>query len=194
MSKHEGQPNCTSLFNSVLVSLTFLQIIMMFWCTVKINHGFGLDRYIPPEQVPIQQGGLSVDYCDSSQELLWLHVQIVFTLPSNTILSNFSSNNWQANTAKKNHAAKNNIQDGSTPQQSDYYEEEQLVQVLKSIQGIASARVLAGNSLPEKVWLKQPFAIGVNDVTRVLERMSAITDEGSTAQSPCVRLQVAFEV
>ncbi|KAL4363469.1 hypothetical protein GQ457_04G029840 [Hibiscus cannabinus] len=47
--------------------------------------------------------------------------------------------------------------------------------------GIASARVLAGNSLSEKVWLKQQSAIGVNDVTRVLERMSAITDEGSTA-------------
>ncbi|GMJ09266.1 hypothetical protein like AT4G01790 [Hibiscus trionum] len=86
----------------------------------------------------------------------------------------------------RNKAAKNNIQDGSVSQQQSCYEGERLVNVLESIQrGIKSARVLAGNSLPEKMWLKQQFAIGVNDVTRVLERM----DEGCTAQSPCVRLQ-----
>ncbi|KAL4353095.1 hypothetical protein GQ457_06G030780 [Hibiscus cannabinus] len=91
----------------------------------------------------------------------------------------------------KNKAAKNNIQDDSVSQQQVCYEGELLVRMLKSIQrGIESARVLAGNSLPEKVWLKQQFAIGVNEVTRVLERMALITDEGfSTAQSPCVRLQ-----
>ncbi|KAE8699648.1 protein translocase subunit SecA [Hibiscus syriacus] len=70
------------------------------------------------------------------------------------------------------------------------YEGEQFVHVLKSIQrGIESARVLTGNSLPEKVWLKQQFAIGVNDVTRVPERMAHISDEGCTAPSPCVKLQ-----
>ncbi|KAA3475136.1 Ribosomal protein L7Ae/L30e/S12e/Gadd45 [Gossypium australe] len=90
----------------------------------------------------------------------------------------------------RNKAAKNNIQDGALPQQQDCYEGERLIHVLKSIRrGIASARALAGNSLPEKVWLKQQFAIGVNDVTRVLERMAAVIDEGSTAQSPFVRLQ-----
>ncbi|KAE8697975.1 Pectin lyase-like superfamily protein isoform 1 [Hibiscus syriacus] len=61
-------------------------------------------------------------------------------------------------------AAKSNIQDGFVPQHQDCYEGEQLVHVLKSIQrGIDSTRVSAGNSLPEKVWLKQQFAIGVND-------------------------------
>ncbi|XWS46376.1 hypothetical protein CRYUN_Cryun14cG0060400 [Craigia yunnanensis] len=55
--------------------------------------------------------------------------------------------------------------------------------------GVESARVLAGNSWPEKVWLKQQFAIGVNDVTRVLERMPLSAEKGSSAQSPCVRLQ-----
>ncbi|XP_039012155.1 uncharacterized protein LOC120141306 [Hibiscus syriacus] len=90
----------------------------------------------------------------------------------------------------RNKASKNKIQDASVSQQQLCYEGEQLVNVLKSIQrGIESARVLAGNSLPEKVWLKQQFAIGVNDVTRVLERMPLITDEGCTTQSPCVRLQ-----
>ncbi|XVF22200.1 hypothetical protein REPUB_Repub12eG0153200 [Reevesia pubescens] len=90
----------------------------------------------------------------------------------------------------KNKAAKNNIPDVSVHQQQDCYEGERLVHVLKSLQrGIESARILAGNSLPEKNWLKQQFAIGVNDVTRVLERMAPIADKGSSAQSPCVKLQ-----
>ncbi|XWS36020.1 hypothetical protein CRYUN_Cryun20dG0046300 [Craigia yunnanensis] len=91
----------------------------------------------------------------------------------------------------RNKAAKNYVLDGFVPQQQDCYEGERLVHVLKSIQrGVESARVLAGNSLPEKVWLKQQFAIGVNDVTRVLERMSPSAEKGSSAQSPCViRLQ-----
>ncbi|XWS31903.1 hypothetical protein CRYUN_Cryun23aG0115700 [Craigia yunnanensis] len=73
----------------------------------------------------------------------------------------------------RNRAAKNKILDGSVPRQQDCYEGERLVHVLKSIQrGIQSARILGGNSLPEKIWLKQQFAIGVNDVTRVLERMA----------------------
>ncbi|XP_007051301.2 PREDICTED: uncharacterized protein LOC18613811 [Theobroma cacao] len=89
----------------------------------------------------------------------------------------------------RNKAAKN-IVDGSLPQQPDCYEGERLVRVLKSIQrGVESARELAGNSFPEKIWLKQQFAIGVNDVTRVLERMAPIADKGSSAQAPCVRLQ-----
>ncbi|XVE77394.1 hypothetical protein DITRI_Ditri13aG0059000 [Diplodiscus trichospermus] len=90
----------------------------------------------------------------------------------------------------RNTAAKNNILDGSVPQKRDCYEGERLVHVLKSIKrGIESARLLAGNSLPDKVWLKQQFAIGVNDVTRVLERMAPSAEKGSSAQSPCVRLQ-----
>ncbi|KAG4997327.1 hypothetical protein JHK84_028353 [Glycine max] len=47
--------------------------------------------------------------------------------------------------------------------------------------GIQSARHLDGSSLPEKIWLKQQFSIGVNDVTRVLERMKPCTElESST--------------
>ncbi|XVF33000.1 hypothetical protein REPUB_Repub17cG0130600 [Reevesia pubescens] len=95
----------------------------------------------------------------------------------------------------RNKAAKNNdILDGSVPQQQDCYEGERLVYLLKSIQrGIESARILSGNSLPEKIWLKQQFAIGVNDVTRVLERMApSAADKGCSAQAPCVRLQAIF--
>ncbi|XVF80391.1 hypothetical protein PTKIN_Ptkin15bG0066800 [Pterospermum kingtungense] len=60
--------------------------------------------------------------------------------------------------------------------------------------GVESTRILAENSLPKKVWLKQQFAIGVNDVTRVLERMAPNAEKGSFAQSPCAKLQVCFLV
>ncbi|KAF8042957.1 hypothetical protein BT93_A1326 [Corymbia citriodora subsp. variegata] len=36
---------------------------------------------------------------------------------------------------------------------------------------IKVARSVDGEALPEKIWLKQQFAIGVNEVTRLLERM-----------------------
>ena len=81
---------------------------------------------------------------------------------------------------------------------------------------IESARLLDGNSLPEKIWLKvffllcfpfgvswyddcfklkksyacrflsfqQQFSIGVNDVTRVLERMAPSAQVGSSPQQP----------
>lgn len=52
------------------------------------------------------------------------------------------------------------------------YEGERLFQLLNSLhRKIDSARTLDG-ALPLKVWLKQQFSIGVNDVTRVLERMA----------------------
>ncbi|XP_042435418.1 uncharacterized protein LOC122021367 isoform X1 [Zingiber officinale] len=54
---------------------------------------------------------------------------------------------------------------------SNCYEGERLdhllVQLTKSIE---SAKLSKGE-LPDKMWIKQQFAIGVNDVTRVLERM-----------------------
>ncbi|KAM3700827.1 hypothetical protein ACJW31_05G128100 [Castanea mollissima] len=49
---------------------------------------------------------------------------------------------------------------------------------------IESARLLDGNSLPEKIWLKQQFSIGVNDVTRVLERMAPSAQVESSPQRP----------
>ncbi|XP_022759647.1 uncharacterized protein LOC111306011 isoform X2 [Durio zibethinus] len=86
----------------------------------------------------------------------------------------------------RNQAAINSILDGSVPQQQACYEGEGLVHVLKSIQRrMESERVLAGKSLPEK-----QFAIRVNDVTRLLERMAPVADNGICAQSPFVRLQL----
>ncbi|XP_024018156.1 uncharacterized protein LOC21397047 isoform X1 [Morus notabilis] len=67
----------------------------------------------------------------------------------------------------------------SIPQnQKDYYEGERLARLLQSLQReIESARLADGKAkaLPEKIWFKyfwqQQFAIGVNEVTRALERM-----------------------
>ncbi|XP_057509081.1 uncharacterized protein LOC130791777 isoform X5 [Actinidia eriantha] len=53
--------------------------------------------------------------------------------------------------------------------------------------GIEMARLM-DTALPHKIWLKQQFSIGVNDVTRVLERMPPIAVAGSsltTTQSYC---------
>ncbi|XP_022993803.1 ribonuclease P protein subunit p38 [Cucurbita maxima] len=59
----------------------------------------------------------------------------------------------------------------------DSYEGERLDELLQSIQReIKRARFLNADSLPEKIWLKKQFAIGVNEVTRVLERMTPSED------------------
>ncbi|KAK7344333.1 hypothetical protein VNO77_13809 [Canavalia gladiata] len=85
--------------------------------------------------------------------------------------------------------------DGNNPDSSfvslenNCYEGERLTNLLQSIQReIKSARHLDGSSLPEKIWLKQQFSVGVNDVTRVLERMKPCTElERSTPQIPLIR-------
>ncbi|XP_076890223.1 uncharacterized protein LOC143541230 [Bidens hawaiensis] len=61
------------------------------------------------------------------------------------------------------------------------YEGESLLRLLKSIQREIKSARLADQSLPHKIWLKQQFAIGVNDVTRVLERMPPV--HGSISSS-----------
>ncbi|XP_050946298.1 uncharacterized protein LOC103503720 isoform X11 [Cucumis melo] len=59
----------------------------------------------------------------------------------------------------------------------DSYEGERLDELLLSIQReIKTARGLNAESLPEKFWLKKQFAIGVNEVTRALERMTPCGD------------------
>ncbi|KAL3819340.1 hypothetical protein ACJIZ3_005245 [Penstemon smallii] len=75
------------------------------------------------------------------------------------------------------------------------FEGETLAPFLKSIQReIESARAL-NTTLPPKFWLKQQFAVGVNEVTRVLERMPKIPPEEHflsnhvDSRAPCVHLQ-----
>ncbi|KAJ9562629.1 hypothetical protein OSB04_007789 [Centaurea solstitialis] len=49
------------------------------------------------------------------------------------------------------------------------------------IREIKLARLLSDQSLPHKIWLKQQFCIGVNEVTRVLERMPTVTGSSQNA-------------
>ncbi|XP_028770988.1 uncharacterized protein LOC114728276 [Neltuma alba] len=72
--------------------------------------------------------------------------------------------------------------------EKDCYEGERLTNLLQLIhREIGSARTADGNSLPEKIWLKQKFSVGVNDVTRVLERMPPCTESRSSSQlSPLI--------
>ncbi|RHN43669.1 putative 50S ribosomal protein L30e [Medicago truncatula] len=83
------------------------------------------------------------------------------------------------------------------------YEGKHLTNLLQSIlRGVESARHLDGSSLPEKIWIKQQFAIGVNDVTRVLERMKPCAEFERSAQllpsitsnhkTPSVKLQAVL--
>lgn len=98
---------------------------------------------------------------------------------------------------KKQHNASKSV---SLPAEQDCYEGEHLARLLELIRsGIESGRHLDGNSLPKKIWLKQQFAIGVNDVTRVLERMgpcngmdrsSPQNSFRSSRKAPMVQLQV----
>ncbi|XP_065859887.1 uncharacterized protein [Euphorbia lathyris] len=70
--------------------------------------------------------------------------------------------------------------DTSRPQEQDYYEGDRLARLLKLIhEGIESAK--DKNSLPEKFWFKQQFSIGVNEVTRALERMLPTADKGGSS-------------
>ncbi|CAN1762454.1 hypothetical protein LINPERHAP1_LOCUS8377 [Linum perenne] len=72
---------------------------------------------------------------------------------------------------------------------SSFIDGEPMAALLKSIRrGVESAKLEnGGDSLPHKFWLKQQFAIGVNEVTRVLERMSP--DAPHSPKSPSVQLQ-----
>ncbi|KHN29699.1 hypothetical protein D0Y65_008848 [Glycine soja] len=86
------------------------------------------------------------------------------------------------NSAKTPKNDGNNSNSSLASLENNCYEGERLTNLLQSIRrGIQSARHLDGSSLPEKIWLKQQFSIGVNDVTRVLERMKPCTElESST--------------
>ncbi|XP_074565966.1 uncharacterized protein LOC141822419 isoform X2 [Curcuma longa] len=54
---------------------------------------------------------------------------------------------------------------------SNCYEGERLDHLLFQLTKSIESAKLSKGELPDKIWIKQQFAIGVNDVTRVLERM-----------------------
>uniref|UniRef100_A0A0A0KJ77 Uncharacterized protein n=1 Tax=Cucumis sativus TaxID=3659 RepID=A0A0A0KJ77_CUCSA len=85
----------------------------------------------------------------------------------------------------------------SKPNQDISYEGERLDELLLSIQReIKTTRDLNAESLPEKFWLKKQFAIGVNEVTRVLERMTPCGDSARLMnpnyKTCTVKLQVIY--
>ncbi|GAA0146616.1 hypothetical protein LIER_36350 [Lithospermum erythrorhizon] len=80
--------------------------------------------------------------------------------------------------------------------QQNCYEGERLASLLKSIRRemesvMRSDRVI----LPEKLCLKKQFSIGVNEVTRVLERMNPLShtddtkDDDNLNKAPSIKLQ-----
>ncbi|XP_062084744.1 uncharacterized protein LOC133790909 isoform X2 [Humulus lupulus] len=75
-----------------------------------------------------------------------------------------------------------------------YYEGERLTRLLQSIQRkIELVRAVDNNaSLPEKIWFKQRFSIGVNEVTRILERMAAPTSHHTTTTNTKIQLQAVL--
>ncbi|KAI5336172.1 PREDICTED: ribonuclease P [Prunus dulcis] len=75
----------------------------------------------------------------------------------------------------RNKDSKGRIIHASKSQDQDCYEGERLDRLLQSIQRKIESARLDSNCLPEKMWFKQQFAIGVNEVTRVLERMPPVT-------------------
>ncbi|CAH1449849.1 unnamed protein product [Lactuca virosa] len=81
------------------------------------------------------------------------------------------------------------LSNDSILQQPNSYEGESLLHLLNSIQREIKLARLSDESLPHKIWLK--FSIGVNDVTRVLERMpplhgslSSPTESSNAKMSP----------
>ncbi|PKU59350.1 uncharacterized protein LOC110102047 isoform X2 [Dendrobium catenatum] len=67
----------------------------------------------------------------------------------------------------------------------DTYEGQRLDGLLDKIwRSIESAKPLK-RELPDKIWIKQQFAIGVNDVTRLLERMPQIETTGAVRDISC---------
>ncbi|KAK3022692.1 hypothetical protein RJ639_047608, partial [Escallonia herrerae] len=54
------------------------------------------------------------------------------------------------------------------------YQGEGLVRLLKLLEREIETVRIFNTNLPHKIWLKQHFSVGVNDVTRVLERMPPV--------------------
>lgn len=105
---------------------------------------------------------------------------------------------------RKKKKSRADLKDGTkvTEQESsNFYDKERLDDLLAKItRSIELAKELKG-PLPEKIWMKQQFAIGVNDVTRVLERMphdvltvqsTAKPVNGPLRRAPLVPLQAVI--
>ncbi|GAB2210204.1 hypothetical protein Droror1_Dr00015464 [Drosera rotundifolia] len=77
----------------------------------------------------------------------------------------------------------------------DCFEGERLSYLLESIKKELEVERDSNKRLPDKLWLKQQFAVGLNEVTRVLERMPPSVKNGDVQKPGCgfsIRLQVVF--
>lgn len=77
----------------------------------------------------------------------------------------------------------------------DCFEGERLSYLLESIKKELEVERDSNKSLPDKLWLKQQFAVGLNEVTRVLERMPPSVKNGDVQKPGCgfsIRLQAVF--
>ncbi|XP_042475152.1 uncharacterized protein LOC122057194 [Macadamia integrifolia] len=88
--------------------------------------------------------------------------------------------------AGSSHEPKKSLSLTPQQQQSKCYEGEDLDSLLKSIGREIELERLSKGALPEKIWIKQQFSIGVNDITRVLERMMTSAQLGNSSQKPLV--------
>ncbi|KAM3384008.1 hypothetical protein ACQJBY_008580 [Aegilops geniculata] len=78
------------------------------------------------------------------------------------------------------------LKDAEQTVTSDYITGDSLDELLlKLIRSVEAAKASRGG-LPEKIWMKQQFSVGVNDVTRVLERMpaAAASRSGCSTEAP----------
>ncbi|KAI4990922.1 hypothetical protein ZWY2020_039293 [Hordeum vulgare] len=78
------------------------------------------------------------------------------------------------------------LKDAEQAVTSDYITGDCLDDLLsKLIRSVEVAKASRGG-LPEKIWMKQQFSVGVNDVTRVLERMpaAAASRSGCSSKAP----------
>ncbi|XP_015694788.1 uncharacterized protein LOC102703412 isoform X2 [Oryza brachyantha] len=99
-------------------------------------------------------------------------------------------------------AVKAPLIDGEQGVTSDYIGGDDLDDLLSKLTRSVEVAKASRGGLPEKIWMKRQFAIGVNDVTRVLERMpaAAVTQSGpcsseaQTGKAPLTAPSVSLQV
>ncbi|KMT09890.1 hypothetical protein BVRB_6g128640 [Beta vulgaris subsp. vulgaris] len=69
-----------------------------------------------------------------------------------------------------------NLQKQHHPNNDYCFEGDHLFRLLHSFQRVIESELESNKTLPEKLWFKQHFAVGINEVTRILERMNPLSD------------------
>ncbi|KAK9670217.1 hypothetical protein RND81_13G186900 [Saponaria officinalis] len=74
---------------------------------------------------------------------------------------------------------------------SNNFEGDTLITFLNSFQRVIESEKQSNTALPDNIWYKRQFAVGVNEVTRLLERTKPSTDAAET--NPLQALLVASD-